>query len=156
MGFFQTIKNKLGIGGVKVQLQTPGQASKEEGTVAGKIILTTKSDQEIKDLTVKMIEEYTTGRGDSKTTKEYTLGETKIDGGFTIKKGETKEIEFNLPFTILKSKNDEMKEKGGVMGSLGKAGSFMDNEKSSYFVDAEADVKAAALDPSNKKSIKLV
>lgn len=28
MGFFDTIKNKLGIGGAKVELQVPGQVKK--------------------------------------------------------------------------------------------------------------------------------
>lgn len=42
------------------------------------------------------------------------------------------------------------------MGALGKMGSFADNEKSAYFVEADADVKAAALDPSDKKEIRLM
>lgn len=156
MGFFQTIKNKLGIGGVKVTLQIPGQVSKDGANIEGTVVLTTKSEQEVVDITVKMIEEYTTGRGDDKSTKEYDLGEVKIPGNFTIKPGETKEIAFNLPYTLLKSNNDTLKEKGGALGALGKVGSFANNEKSAYFIDAEADVKAAALDPSDKKGIKLV
>jgi len=156
MGFFQTIKNKLGIGGVKVSLQVPGQGSKSAGTVDGKITLTTKSEQEVVAVKVKLIEEYTTGRGDTKKTKEFTLGEVNVSGGFNIKPGESKELSFNLPFTILKSNNDELKEKGGALGALGKVSSFASGEKSEYFVVAEADVKSAALDPSDKKAIKLV
>ncbi|MFZ1693248.1 MAG: hypothetical protein WAT74_08640 [Flavobacteriales bacterium] len=41
-----------------------------------------------------------------------------------------------------------------VGGSI--LGAFANAEKSEYFVEAEADVKAAALDPSDKKAIKLV
>lgn len=156
MGFFQTIKNKLGIGGVKVNLQVPGQVAKSAGVVEGKVVLTSKSDQEVVTITVKMIEEFTTGRGDDKKTKEYTLGETKISQGFAIKSGETKEVTFSLPFSILKSNNDELIEKGGALGALGKVSAFASNEKSEYFVIAEADVKSAALDPDDKKAIKLV
>lgn len=156
MGFFQNLKNKLGIGGVKVSLQVPGQVAKDAGTVEGKIILTTKSEQEIVSFKVKMVEEYTTGRGDDKKTKEYELGTTTGTCGFTLKPGETKELTFSLPFSIIKSSNDELKEKGGAMGALGKLGSFADNEKSKYFVDADVDVKSAALDPSDKKEIKFV
>jgi sporulation-control protein spo0M len=156
MGFFQTIKNKLGIGGVKVKLEVPGQVAKDAGSVSGKVILTSKSDQEIVELEVKMIEEYTTGRGEDKKTKEFTLGEVKVPCGFTIKAGETKEVAFTLPFEILKSSNDRLKEKGGVMGAMGSIGAFANNEKSEYFVDADVDVKSAALDPSDKKEIKLV
>lgn len=156
MGFFQTIKNKLGIGGVKVTLQAPGNASKAEGKVEGKVVLTTKSDQDVVSITVKMIEEFTTGRGDDKKTKTFTLGETKITEGFTIKTGETKEVAYTLPFSALKSSNEELAEKGGALGAIGKLGAFASNEKSEYFVVAEADVKSAALDPSDKKSIRLV
>lgn len=156
MGFFATIKNKLGIGGVKVVLQIPGQVEKNALTFDGKVTLTTKSDQQVIDLTVKLIEKYTTGRGDEKTTKEFDLGEVKIPCNFDIKTGETKEIPFTLNFKILKSTNDELKEKGGVMGGIGKLGSFANNEKSEYSVIATADVKSAALDPNDIKDIKLV
>jgi sporulation-control protein spo0M len=156
MGFFQTIKNKLGIGGVKVSLQIPSQASKADGFVEGKVILTTKSEQEVLKIEVKMLEEWTTGRGDDKKTKEFTLGEVTFPQGFIIKPGEMKEIPFRLEFELLKSNNDELKEKGGVRGALGTVGAFASNESSEYFVDADVDVKSAALDPSDKKPIKLV
>lgn len=156
MGFFQTIKNKLGIGGVKVTLQIPGQVAKTAGEVKGKIILTSKSEQEVVSLKVRFLEEFTTGRGDDKKTKEFELGIVKIPQGFTIKAGETKEVPFTLPFSVIKSNNDELKEMGGAMGAIGKLGAFASGEKSSYFVDADVDVKSAALDPSDKKEIKLV
>jgi hypothetical protein len=156
MGFFQTIKNKLGIGGVKVALQAPGQVAKSAGTIEGKITLTTKSEQEVVSVKVKIIEEYSTGRGEEKKTKEFTLGETNVSGAFTIKPGETKELSYNLPFSVIKSNNDELKEKGGALGALGKVSSFASNEKSDYYVVANADVKSAALDPSDRKQIKLV
>lgn len=156
MGFLQNIKNKLGIGGVSVALQVPAQIAKNAGTAQGKIVLTTKSEQEIVSLTVKMIEVYTTGRGEEKKEKEYTLGEMKLPGGFSIKTGETKEIPFNLPFALLKSNNDDLKEMGGAMGTIGKLGAFAANEKSEYFIKAVADVKSAALDPDDKKPVRLI
>jgi hypothetical protein len=156
MGFLQNIKNKLGIGGVSVALHVPAQIAKSAGIAEGKIVLTTKSDQEIVNFKVKMIEEFTTGRGDEKKTKEFTLGEITIPGGFTIKTGETREITFSLPFKTLNSSNDDLKEKGGVMGTIGKLGAMAGNEKSEYFIQATADVKSAALDPDDKKDIRLV
>lgn len=156
MGFFQGIKNKLGIGGVKVQLQVPGQVSKTDSSVDGVVILTTKSEQEIVTVMVKFIEEYTTGRGDDEKTKEFELGVVSLPGNFTIKPGETKEIPFNLPFQFAKSNADSLKEKGGALGALGSVAKFANKEKSEYFIDAEADVKSAALDPSDNKEIKVV
>jgi sporulation-control protein spo0M len=156
MGFFQNVKNKLGIGGVKVELQVPGQITKNSGVIEGKITLTTKSEQEVVSYTVKMYEEYTTGRGNEKKTKQYELGKIKIPESFVIKPGDVKEFNFSLPFTLLKSSNDELIEKGGALGALGKMASFASNEASKYFVDADVDVKSAALDPSDKKEIRVV
>lgn len=156
MGFIQTIKNKLGIGGVKVELQVPGQVSKDASSVDGVVILTTKSEQEIVTVDVKFVEEFTTGRGDDEETKEFELGKVSIPGNYTIKPGERKEIPFTLPFTIAKSNADSLKEKGGALGALGSAAKFANKEKSVYLIDAEADVKSAALDPSDDKEIKLV
>jgi len=156
MGFFQTLKNKLGIGGVSVRLEVPGQVGKDAGQIQGKMVLTSKSDQDVVSLKIRLVEEYTTGRGDEKTTKEFDLGVVNINQPFAIKSGETKEVAFTLPFTVLKSNNDELKEKGGALGALGKMASFADNEKSKYFVVADADVKSAAIDPSDKKEIRLM
>ena len=156
MGFFQKVKNKLGIGGVKIAIDVPGQISIEGGKVAGKFTLTTKSDQEIKEMEVKLVEKYTTGRGDDKRTKEFTLGNQKFNDTFAIKVGESKEYTFDFPFELLKSSNDKMADKGGVVGGIGKLGKFANNEKSEYTVEVDVDVKAAALDPSEEVDVKLV
>ena len=156
MGFFQTIKNKLGIGGVKVALKIPSEVSKDSNLVEGTVVLTTKSEQEIVDITVQFLEEYTTGRGDDKETKELELGEVKVPCNFSIKPGETKEVPFSLSFVLEKSNSDDLKEMGGALGKLGSLSKFANNEKSVYFVDADVDVKSAAIDPSDKKKIQLV
>ena len=156
MGFLATLKNKLGIGGVKASLMVPAQAEKAVGEIQGKVILTTKSEQEIVDVTVEFKEKYSLGKGENKTTKEYVLGKVKLNGGYSIKPGEMKEVAFTLPFKLLKSDNDLLKEKGGVLGGLGKASAFMDGEKSVYVVEAVVDVKSAALDPRDSKTVKLV
>lgn len=156
MGFFQSIKNKLGIGGVSVELRVPMQISKDSDIIDGVIVLTTKSEQEIVSASVKLYEDFETGRGDEKKTKTFELGIVKLTDSFVIKPGETKEIAFKLPFSILKSDNDELKEKGGALGAIGKLGAFANNEKSNYFIKADVDVKSAAIDPSAKKEVKIV
>ena len=156
MGFFQTIKNKLGIGGVKISINVPGQISIEGGKVAGKFTLTSKSDQEISEMEVKLIEKYTTGRGEDKTTNEFTLGNQKFNKMITIKSGNSLEHAFDFDFNMLKSNNDELAAKGGLVGGIGKLGKFASNEKSEYWVSVDVDVKAAVLDPSEEVNIKLV
>ena len=156
MGLLQTIKNKLGIGGVKVKLIVPGQVSKESGLVQGRVELTSKSDQEVVNIRYVVVEEFTKGRGDNQTIRNFELGEITNETSFSIKKGDRKTFEFEVPFQLLKSNADSLKEKGGAIGKIGSMAKFMNNEKSNYFIVAEVDVKSAALDPSDKKEIKLV
>ncbi len=159
MGFFQTIKNKLGIGGVSVELQVPGQVPKTSERLACKAIITTKSDQYLVSMTAKLIEEWTTGRGDDKKTKEIFIDSYSIQFEEEIKTGERKEVEFSISLENLnkiKSDNQELAEKGGAFGAIGKLGAFANNEKSEYFVDVEVDVKSATLDPSDKKPVRFI
>ncbi len=155
MGILSKIKNKLGIGGVKVKLQVPAITSKVERIVEGKITLTSKSEQEIAGVEVRFMEEFTTGRGDSKKTRDFELGMIQISDSYTIKPGEVKEVPFSLSFEFLKSNADSLKEKGGALGALGSVSKFANNEKSDYFVKASVDVKTVLINPSDKKHIKL-
>lgn len=156
MKLLQIIKNKLGIGGVKVKLSVPGQVDRNSGVVEGSVLLTTKSDQEIINMRFVFIEEFTKGRGDNQTVRDFELGETTINTSFSIKTGENKSFDFQLPFELLKSNADNLKEQGGTLGKIGSLAKFANNEKSAYYIKAEVDVKSAALDPFDKKEIRLV
>ncbi len=156
MGFMAGVKQFLGVGGVKIALAVPSQAQKSKQQLEGTVVLTAKSDQHIMELTVKLTESWTTGRGEDKTTKEFELGAIALPAPFDMRAGEVKEVPFTLPFTLLKSSNDQLIEKGGALGALGKVAAFAGAEKSTYCVKAEADVKGTALDPSDSKEIRLV
>jgi hypothetical protein len=45
-------------------------------------------------------------------------------------------------------------EKGGVMGGLGKLGSFASGEKSEFSITATVDVKGATFDPNDIIQVK--
>ena len=77
-----------------------------------------------------------------------------IPGTFDIKNGETREFPFTLAFQRRLSMTQQMSEKKGVMGALGKAAAFADNERSSYRIVAVADVKGAVLDPNVIRNIR--
>ena len=48
-----------------------------------------------------------------------------------------------LPFTVRKSMNDKLKEKGGALGALGKLSSLADAERSEFALKASADVRGS-------------
>ena len=155
MGFLDKVKNVLGIGGVKIQLDVPKEAKKDDGKIKGSVALTSKSDQHIIKVEVKLVEDWSIGRGEQKTEKQFTLGEEVISGECDIKSGETKTFDFAIPFSMILSKNDKMKNQGGVVGKLGSAGSFLDGERSVYSVSATADVKGVLLIPTKSTNILL-
>ncbi len=155
VAFFSKVKQFFGAGTVKVELSVPPQVQKTAGQLAGRVALNAVSDQHVIDLTVKLTESWSTGRGDEKSTREFELGKLVLAQAFDMKQGESRAFDFVLPFDLVKSNADELKEMGGALGVLGKVGAFANNEKSTYKVAAEADVKGAALDPSDEKSIVL-
>ena len=156
MAFFSKLKQFFGAGTVKVELSVPAQVPKAAGQLGGRVELNAASDQHVLELTVKLTESWSTGRGDDRTEKDFELGKLTLAQAFDMKQGESRSFDFVLPFTLVKSDADDLKEKGGALGMLGKAGAFVNAEKSTYKVAAEADVKGAALDPSDEKNIQLV
>ncbi|MCK6639693.1 MAG: sporulation protein [Bacteroidia bacterium] len=153
MGFLGKIKQFFGIGTVKVNVTVPAAFSVDDPSISGTVELVAKSDQEIVSVEVKFEEKWSTGRGDDKTEKTFDLGVQKFPG-FTMKAGETKKIDYTVPFTYSKSDNDRMAEKGGVVGGLGKLSKFADGEKSTFHVVATCDIKGATFDPNDVKEVK--
>lgn len=156
MSFFSKIKNWLGIGGVKLTLHIPPSVPRSAGVINGKISLSSKSVQEVTQVSVKIEENWSTGSKEEEVKKTFLLGEVVlISLPFTIKTGENKDIDFELPFSTINSDNDNMKEQGGGYALMGKLNSMLDNERSKYVVTGKADVKSAVLDPLDCKEIKL-
>lgn len=155
-GFFAWVKQKLGIGGVSVKLRAPGQVPKDGATLEGTATFTTKSAQHVEKLDVELIEVYTTGRGDEKKQQEISLGKCEVVLGWDIAPGETKEVPFELPFKAVKSGNDMLKERGGVLGGLGKLASMAQNEQSEYRLKISADVRGTTFGPVDSLGIRLV
>lgn len=156
MGIWATLKQRLGIGGVKLQLETPPQVGKESGQIQGRVNMVSKTDQIVDLMDLKIIEKYTTGRGDNEKTEEFELGKTSQSGPIEIKAGQPHSIEFVLPFQPRQSVHEKLKSKGGALGALGKASSFMASEKSEFEVWVNADVKGTSLGPNDYKSINLL
>jgi hypothetical protein len=153
LGFLDTAKGWLNIGGVKVQLQDINpRVSRSGSQITGKVLLTSKGDKHVLKLTYKFVLQKTTGRGEDKKTKEFVLGQAAWNEPFDIKTGETRTMEFAIPYSLEKG----LKDQGGVLGAVGKIGAFAVGETEEYFVVAVCDVKGTALDPSSKVEVSLV
>ncbi len=156
MGLLDKIKQFFGVGTVSVKLSTPSTFSSKESVLKGSVTITAKSDQDIVSVEIELQEKWSKGKGDEVTEKTFTLGSLKMNEAFSMKKEEVKTINFEVPYDIVKSDNDRLKEKGGVLGGLGKMSSFLDNERSEFTVIATVDVKGATFDPNDIANIKKV
>jgi sporulation-control protein spo0M len=150
MGFMDTVKGWFNIGGVKVRLDLPSNTIAKSGNqIVGKVHLAAKNDKQVLKLTFKLLQEITTGSGDKKETKENILGELRVAETFDLKAGETKAVEFTMGYSI----PETLKDKGGMLGAVGKLGAFATGEKIAYYVSADCDVKGTALDPGDKVQV---
>jgi hypothetical protein len=153
MGLWSTIKGWFNIGGVTVKVQGVNPMLPKTGSlITGKAVLTTKTDKEVKKMTYKLLLKRTSGRGEERKTKEHVLAQSAQDQPFDLNKGETKTIDFTIPYSLEKS----LKDMGGVLGTIGKIGAFAAKEIDEYFVVAECGVKGAAFSPTGKVPVRPV
>jgi len=160
MSLWSTIKGWFNVGGVTVKLiEVENPFPKFDPVLGGTVRLSTKSEKTILGLEVRFVMERTTGRGEEKKTEEVLLGKYSTkdviasEYPVVLKPGETRDEAFViLDISMEKSLADY----GGVLGAIGKVGSFLSGEKAEFYVIAEADVKGTPFDPTDKVAITVV
>ena len=152
---FGKVKKWLGIEGVKIELDIPDEVDIDKGVIGGKIRFFSKNTQLVTGLSVKLVERYSRGRRSEKLTDEYKLGEIKESLNIEVPADDPIEIDFNLPFEMMKSEMDKMQARNFLLGGVVKTAKWLQGVKSEYRVEAKAKVEGTALDPFDKKIIKL-
>ncbi len=155
IAMFGKVKKWLGIEGVKLELELPEMAFAQVGAVSGEILFYSKNAQTVTSIKVVFIEKYSRGRGKEKLIDEYELGEITLTQRIEVPAEEAISIDFTLPFDLAKSEMDEIEEKNLLTGGLIKVAKLIRNVKSEYRIEAEAKVEGTALNPFDKKTIKL-
>ena len=150
------VKKWLGIEGVKLELILPEELEEAAGLVKGKIRFFSMNDQTVTSVRVLMIERFSRGRGGEKMTDEYELGQISMDKTIEIPADQSIELDFSLPFAMVKSQVDEMESGNLLLSGLAKTAKWIRGVKSEYFVIAEAKVNGVALNPFDKKTIQLI
>jgi hypothetical protein len=150
MGFFDKLKQITGIGGVKLQVQPDASIFvRGGGTLSGNIAITSKTDQQITSILVKVQEIVRVREGETFKDNEYDLGSMQAAAGIEIKAGESKTVPFSVTYTGGRTIADSLQAKGGAMGMLGKIGAMASNEQLTYRVHAHAKVVGAPLGSGN-------
>lgn len=153
---FGKVKKWLGIEGAKLELVVPEEIFESAGSVSGKIRFFSMSEQRVKSVKIILIERYSRGRKNNKMTDEYQLGEIILENSFVIPPNEHIEIDFTLPFKIVKSDMDEMQGKNILAAGVVKAAKWFSGVQSIYRVEAEATVEGVALNPFDKQVVIVV
>ena len=150
---FGTIKNWLGIEGVKLEFQVDDEIDPRSKEIEGSLLFYSKREQQVDFVNVKLIEKYTRGRRKNKLIDEYVLGEMDYDKPFIVPSEQFIELEFKLPFEVLKSDMDRFSDWNFVSRGLVEVAKKVKNAKSEYRLEATARVKGTALHPFVKKIV---
>ncbi|MFO0930464.1 MAG: hypothetical protein U0736_26125 [Gemmataceae bacterium] len=162
MGLWGTIKGWLNIGGVKVLLwKYKEPLSRSNPVMQGAVLLKTKSDKTVNSVEVKVVEEYTYTEEEDGEKKKKTdtkvLGSIKFpnpaDPGLgyplELKPGQDREQKFSFPVAL----TQRLQDKKGVLGGIGKLAAFAGGEKVEIYLVAEASVKGAAFNTSDRQKL---
>lgn len=149
------VKNWLGIEGVKLELEIPEMAVREVGVIIGQINFFSLRPQTVKDIKIALVERYSRGRGTEKLTDEYQLGSIVLDKKIEIPANEYVSVKFALPFSIVESDVDQFGSKNLFFDGLARAAKRLYGASSTYRVEAEANVQGVALNPFDKREIRV-
>ena len=150
---FGKVKKWLGIEGVKVEILAPETVKASDGAIYGNLHFHSLNSQTVTSITMRVVERYSRGRGAEKLIDEYLLGEIHMEESFEVPAEEILEIDFELPFSLIKSDVDEFGSKNILFKGLANAAKYARAAKSDYRIEVEVTVKGVALNPIDKKAI---
>lgn len=149
------VKKFLGIEGVKLELIIPEEIRSSDAVIGGALRFQSMHPQTVTRIRIVLIERYSRGRGNEKLVDEYQLGSTELEETFEVPADEIIERDFTLPFTLVRSDVEEFGARNFLFGGIAKAAKMIRNARSEYRVEAEAEVKGTALNPFDKKFIRV-
>ena len=153
---FGKVKRWLGIEGVKIEMILPDEVSGSSGIIEGKLRFESMHLQTVTKIKITLTEKYIRGRFKNKLTDQYKIGEIELDEKIEVPAHEVILLDFELPFTIVKSDMDELGDKNFVFKKLVDTAKALKNVKSEYYLEAEAEVNGTALSPFDKQQIRIV
>lgn len=150
-----TVKKWLGIEGVKLELILDEDAAIQPGMVNGLIRFTSMHSQVVTKVKVVLIETYSRGRGKEKRVDEYELGDLELQEDIEVIAGEEVDVEFTLKYKLVRSEMDELEKSNFLLSPFVKAAKKLSAVHSEYRIEAEAKVKGTALNPFDRKEVKI-
>ena len=147
------MKKWFGIEGVKLEIEIPESVREADGRINGVLRFQSMNEQTVTSIKVVMIERYSRGRGKEKLIDEYELGYLTMEEEIVIPADEIIEVPFILPFHLAKSDVDEFGDKNLVFAQVSRFARIIRNAKSSFRVEAEANVQGVGFNPFAKQEL---
>jgi hypothetical protein len=149
------VKNWFGIEGVKMDIVLPEKINAADGLFSGILVFNSMTEQEVLNVSIKMIERYGRGRGSERLVDEYVLGEYFIDKSLVISPNVATECSFAFSFTYVPSPIEEFAKKNFLFKGLAGIAKKSNKVNSEFRIEAEAKVKGTALNPFVQKFFQL-
>lgn len=150
------VKKWLGIEGVRISVEIPDDIFLREKKLSGILVFESKQNSVVREIRLRLIENYSRGRRHNKLIDEYILGDAVLEGPIHIRAGETEEIPFDLYFNPLMSEMDRWESGNFLLKGLVKSAKLLRNVRSKYRLEIEADVTGMAISPLVKKDVKII
>ncbi len=148
-----TLKNWLGIEGVKVSVEYNEAFSIENQSFRGQVVLSSMTAQHVESVILKVEELYSRGWRKTKLTDKYTLGELKLNVDKRLDANETISIPFTIGYNAVKSPIDKMADKNILNKGVSKIAKILKNVDSEYSILVVVKVKGVGLDPFIKVAL---
>jgi hypothetical protein len=151
---FSAFKNLFNIDSVKLRFKVLETYPLTVETLNGEIELRCNHAQTITELSVRLIEIYTRGRGNEKRIDEYEMGIWKHTAPIQLRGDSPQAILFKIPFKFVESRMDSLANSNFLMRGLIGLAKNLKGVESEYELIAEATVADAKLRPFAKTRIK--
>ena len=153
MGVFGNLQKKFNMRGVRVELLVDTDIPKTNEFIEGVFVLTTKVEKTVKLVEIELVDEFSSGRKDSKESKTFQLGKVILEKPIQMPLKGRKEINFQLPFKLHQTEADNMQDQGGVVGAFGKIESHLKSEEHKYTVWIHVHVEDSWIEANDYKEV---
>ena len=143
---FSRIKNMFGIDGVKMSIEAPGTLDLTKKELNFNLIVTSKSDLVLDHVTIKLIEKYRRGWGDSKLITEYTLHESFEELDMLISSEDKLVAPLTIKFDYQTSQIERM-GKNRFLRPFVRAALTAKRVRSKFRIEVSAKVKGVRMNP---------
>jgi hypothetical protein len=148
---FGRVKRWLNIEGVRLNIECSDYIRLDTGCIEGKLRLVSMSDHTVQQISIRLTETYTRGRGSSKRIDDYILADDVLKEPISLKAQEDTVLDFTLNFYRMKSRIEQFGDKNILAKSLAAGAALLKGAQSVYKLEAFAKINGSAVDAVDHK-----